>query len=159
MSAGEPMTASLTRNPAASSTSSPGVRMVMVSAVPFTLTPSGSSPARKSARDVRPPGRPSPGSVTRSTRRRAVRPDNNPPSASPSLPKGYAPGQLKYVIAVEVPGHAEHSQHDADPGFQEFTTRSGRRIRWCTEDRCCTRSDRHSALASAPRLPLERRDL
>jgi hypothetical protein len=26
----------------------------------------------------------------------------------------------KYVIAVEVPGHAEHSQHDADPGFQEF---------------------------------------
>jgi hypothetical protein len=27
---------------------------------------------------------------------------------------------VKYVIAVEVPGHAEHSQHDADPGFQEF---------------------------------------
>lgn len=26
----------------------------------------------------------------------------------------------KYVIAVEVPGQAEHSQHDADPGFQEF---------------------------------------
>ena len=26
----------------------------------------------------------------------------------------------KYVIAVEVPSHAEHSQHDADPGFQEF---------------------------------------
>jgi hypothetical protein len=26
----------------------------------------------------------------------------------------------RYVIAVEVPGHAEHSQHDADPGFQEF---------------------------------------
>ena len=26
----------------------------------------------------------------------------------------------KYVIAVEVPGHAQHSQHDADPGFQEF---------------------------------------
>jgi len=26
----------------------------------------------------------------------------------------------KYVIAVEVPGHAEHSQHDADPGFQQF---------------------------------------
>jgi hypothetical protein len=24
------------------------------------------------------------------------------------------------VIAVEVPSHAEHSQHDADPGFQEF---------------------------------------
>jgi hypothetical protein len=27
---------------------------------------------------------------------------------------------VKYVIAVEVPSHAEHSQHDADPGFQEF---------------------------------------
>jgi hypothetical protein len=26
----------------------------------------------------------------------------------------------KYVIAVEVPGHAQHSQHDADSGFQEF---------------------------------------
>jgi hypothetical protein len=26
----------------------------------------------------------------------------------------------KYVIAVEVPSHAEHSQHDADAGFQEF---------------------------------------
>lgn len=31
----------------------------------------------------------------------------------------------KYVIAVEVPGHAEHSEHDehdADPGFQEFNS-------------------------------------
>jgi len=26
----------------------------------------------------------------------------------------------KYVIAVEVPSHAEHSEHGADPGFQEF---------------------------------------
>jgi hypothetical protein len=26
----------------------------------------------------------------------------------------------KYVIAVEVPSHAEHSEHDADPAFQEF---------------------------------------
>jgi hypothetical protein len=26
----------------------------------------------------------------------------------------------KYVIAVEVPSRAEHSQHDADPGFHEF---------------------------------------
>jgi hypothetical protein len=31
----------------------------------------------------------------------------------------------KYVIAVEVPGHAAHSEHDADPGFQEFN-RPGR---------------------------------
>ena len=37
ISADERITASLTRNPAASSRSSPGVRMVMVSAVPSTL--------------------------------------------------------------------------------------------------------------------------
>ena len=24
------------------------------------------------------------------------------------------------MIAVEVPSYAEHSEHDADPGFQEF---------------------------------------
>jgi hypothetical protein len=41
--------ASLTKNPAASSRSSPGVRIVMTSAVPFTLIPSGSSPASRSA--------------------------------------------------------------------------------------------------------------
>ena len=70
----------LTRNPAASSTSSPGVRMVRVSAVPFTLIPSGSSAASRSARavaDTRPAGE----SVTFTTRRRAVRPDNVPPLA------------------------------------------------------------------------------
>jgi hypothetical protein len=27
---------------------------------------------------------------------------------------------VSYAIVVEVPSHAEHSQHDADPGFQEF---------------------------------------
>ena len=27
---------------------------------------------------------------------------------------------IKYAITVEVPGHAAHSEHDADPGFQEF---------------------------------------
>jgi hypothetical protein len=27
---------------------------------------------------------------------------------------------VKYVIAVEVPSMAEHSEHDSDPGFQEF---------------------------------------
>jgi len=31
---------------------------------------------------------------------------------------------IKYVIAVEVPGHAAHSEHDADPGFQEFNRRA-----------------------------------
>ena len=42
--------ASPTRKPAASSTSSPGVRIVMVSAVPSTRIPSGSSAASRSAR-------------------------------------------------------------------------------------------------------------
>ena len=42
--------ASPTRKPAASSTSSPGVRIVMVSAVPSTRMPSGSSAASRSAR-------------------------------------------------------------------------------------------------------------
>jgi hypothetical protein len=27
---------------------------------------------------------------------------------------------VKYAIAVEVPSHAAHSEHDADPRFQEF---------------------------------------
>src|SRR5260370_35111754 len=27
---------------------------------------------------------------------------------------------IKYAIAVEVPSHAAHSEHDADPEFQEF---------------------------------------
>ncbi len=27
---------------------------------------------------------------------------------------------IKYAIAVEVPSHAAHREHDADPGFQEF---------------------------------------
>jgi hypothetical protein len=27
---------------------------------------------------------------------------------------------VKYAIAVEVPSHAAHSEHDADPGFHEF---------------------------------------
>jgi hypothetical protein len=59
----------------------------------------------------------------------------------------------KYVIAVEVPSHPQHSQHDADPGSRSSTgspTISGRGLRWCTADRCCTLSDRHSASASAP---------
>jgi hypothetical protein len=29
----------------------------------------------------------------------------------------------KYVIVVEVPSMAEHSAHDADPGFQDFDRR------------------------------------
>ena len=29
-------------------------------------------------------------------------------------------GGIKYAVAVEVPRHAPHSEHDADPGFQEF---------------------------------------
>jgi hypothetical protein len=27
---------------------------------------------------------------------------------------------VSYAIVVEVPSHAAHSEHDADPGFQEF---------------------------------------
>jgi hypothetical protein len=30
----------------------------------------------------------------------------------------------KYTIVVELPSHAEHSAHDADPGFQEFNRRA-----------------------------------
>jgi hypothetical protein len=58
--------------------------MVMVSAVPSTLIPSGSSPARKSERAAV-LGRPLPDSEIRSTRRRAVRPDNDPPFAAVSF--------------------------------------------------------------------------
>ena len=32
---------------------------------------------------------------------------------------------VKYAIAVEVPGHAEHSEHDRDPAFQEFNRLAG----------------------------------
>jgi hypothetical protein len=59
----------------------------------------------------------------------------------------------KVVIAGEVPSHAEHSQHDADPGSRSLIgspARSSQRIRLCTAGRCCTLSDRHSASASAP---------
>ena len=91
--------ASPTRKPAASSTSSPGVRIVMVSAVPSTRMPSGSSAASRSARvrpadahagPLPPSARVRRGTVTRSTRRRAVRPATAPPP--PRLPSisGYA---------------------------------------------------------------------
>jgi hypothetical protein len=32
---------------------------------------------------------------------------------------------VKYAIAVEVPSHAAHSEHDADPGFREFSRLAG----------------------------------
>ena len=51
---------------------------------------------------------------------------------------------VRYVVAVEVPSHAAHSEHDADPGFQEFNRRADllqRKTRWCTAGRCCTPSD------------------
>ena len=97
MSAGERTTASLTRNPAASSTSSPGVRMVIVSAVPPTRIPSGSSAARESAREAVVSGPPLSGSVIRSTRRRAVRPANDPPFLLPvSLPDRVRSATLGY---------------------------------------------------------------
>ena len=110
MSAAERITASPARNPAASSRSSPGVRMVMVSAVPSTLIPSGSSAASRSARGVVPPGRPSSGSVIRSTRRRAVRPDNDPPFRSASPSTGYARA-LSRRAAAGVKGCAVGLRH------------------------------------------------
>jgi len=54
--------------------------MVTVSALPSTLMPSGSSVASKSARATARPGNPSEGTVTRTTRRLAVRPVNCPSS-------------------------------------------------------------------------------
>jgi hypothetical protein len=51
---------------------------------------------------------------------------------------------VKYAIAVEVPNHDAHSEHDADPGFQEFNrlaTSCSRKTRWCMAERCCTPSD------------------
>ena len=50
----------------------------------------------------------------------------------------------KYVIAVEVPSHAEHSEHDADPGFQEFNRLADAfqpEDPLVYGDRCCTPSD------------------
>jgi hypothetical protein len=75
MSSGSATTPSLTRNPAARSMSSPGVRMVSASASPPTRMPSGSSAASRSARVAARADWPaSPGSEIRSTRRRAVLP-------------------------------------------------------------------------------------
>ncbi len=89
--------------------------MVRVSAVPPTLIPSGSSAASRSARGAAPPSRPSAGTVTCITRRRAVRPDNDPPfrSASPVASvraalaglTGVGLGALR-VLADEVAGGA-----------------------------------------------------
>ena len=53
---------------------------VTVSALPSTLMLSGSSVASKSARATARPGNPSEGTVTRTTRRLAVRPVNCPSS-------------------------------------------------------------------------------
>jgi len=91
--------ASPTRKPAANSTSSPGVRMVMVSAVPPTRIPSGSSAASRSAlaeavtRAGPPepsPPEPAAGTVTRTTRRRAVRPDTKTASSQVPVISAYA---------------------------------------------------------------------
>jgi len=59
----------------------------------------------------------------------------------------------KYVIAVEVPATPSTASTTLIPGSRSSTgspTHSSRRLRWCTADRCCTLSDRHSASASAP---------
>src|SRR6266571_2105340 len=85
MSPGLATTPSAARNPAARSMSSPGVRMVTVSAAPFRRISSGSSTASRSARGPASRGAPAPSpACTRSTRRRAVRPVMTPPFASAS---------------------------------------------------------------------------
>lgn len=60
------ITPSLTRNPAASAKSSPGVRMVMASGLPFSRISSGSSATSVSGRAETAPSR------MRMTRRRSV---------------------------------------------------------------------------------------
>jgi hypothetical protein len=83
--------------------------MVMVSAVPSTLIPSGSSPARKSERAAV-LGWPLPDSEIRRTRRRAVRPDNDPPFAAVFLTE-YTRGKLEIIIATE-PGMTVHTDSE-----------------------------------------------
>ena len=63
---GDPSTPSLTRNPAASAKSSPGVRMVIARGLPFSRISSGSSATSVSGRDETVPSR------TRITLRRSV---------------------------------------------------------------------------------------
>jgi len=61
------------------------------------------------------------------------------------------------VIAAGVPGHAGHSEHDADPGSRSpaiWSARSSPRTRRCTAERCCTPSDRHSEPVTAPGSPM-----
>ncbi len=65
-SSARPTTPSLTRNPAASAKSSPGVRMVTASGLPLSRISSGSSATRVSVRALGAP------SLIRSTRRRSV---------------------------------------------------------------------------------------
>jgi hypothetical protein len=79
------------------------------------------------------------------------------PSSAPGYSAAFGTDRrqdiAKYVIAVEVPSRAQHSQHGTDPGFQEFN-----RLADAFQpedlpvyaDRCCTLSDRYSASASAP---------
>ncbi len=62
----------------------------------------------------------------------------------------------KYVIAVEVPATPSTASTTLIPGSRSSTgspTHSSRRLRWCTADRCCTLSDRHSASASGAGVP------
>ena len=63
----------------------------------------------------------------------------------------------KYVIAAGVPGHAGHSEHNADPGSRSpaiWPARSSPRTRRFTAERCCTPSDRHSEPVIAPGSPM-----
>jgi hypothetical protein len=61
----------------------------------------------------------------------------------------------KYVIAVEVPSHAEHTANTTPIRGSRSSTaspmRSSRRIRWYTADRCCTPCDAGAAASQATR--------
>ena len=62
---------------------------------------------------------------------------------------------VKYAIAVEVPDHAAHSEHDADPAFRSSTgspTCCSRKAHWSTAASCCTRSERRGGGRSPARL-------
>src|SRR6266704_1474461 len=74
MSPGQRTIPSLTRKPAARSRSSPGVRIVIVSACPATLMPSGSSAASRSERSLARGASGGSDSRIRRSRRRAVLP-------------------------------------------------------------------------------------
>ena len=63
---------------------------------------------------------------------------------------------IKYAIVVEVPSHGAHSEHDADPGFQEFNRLADLlqpEILWSMAGRSCTPSDQQHQRNIRPAKP------